>query len=87
MSLIEISNDGKLIKETNYFESEYYKSGYFILSINAGAFRLLTPDQHVRQIAELKTCKEVIISRGPWPETGKHDAFEILFEDNSSNPF
>lgn len=30
---------------------------------------------------------EVIISRGPWPEQGKQDVIEILFEDGTDNPY
>ena len=42
--MIMIGNDGPLIARTNYFETELAKNGYFYLSWNAGAARLLVPE-------------------------------------------
>jgi hypothetical protein len=62
-------------------------AGKFFLSINAGCIRLLLPDNQLDMLAEMKTGKKVIISRGPWPDQRRDDGFEIMFEDYSDNPF
>ncbi len=87
MSVITIGNDGQELAETNYFESEYARSGKVYMSINAGAFRLLFPDSMLNMLEDMSSAKEVVISLGKWPDAGKHLAFEILFEDFSDNPF
>lgn len=87
MTLLQIENNGPEIVATNYWETEHARSGLLFLSINAGAFRLLIPASQESQISEMKTATEVVISRGPWPYQGKHDALEILFEDNTDDPF
>lgn len=84
---IEIQNDGPEIVSTNYWASEHAARGLFYMSINAGVFRLLVPDAQVQEIGECTTAREVIISRGPWPQAGKSDALEILFEDDSESPY
>jgi hypothetical protein len=82
---ITVENDGQEIISTNYWASSYARNGAVFVSINAGAFRLLVPPQI--SIDDMVTADEVIVSRGTWPQAGKHDALEILFEDNSDNPF
>ncbi len=47
----------------------------------------MMPDALRGEIKEMETVKEVIISRGPWPEMKRDEAFEILFEDGSDNPY
>ncbi len=85
--LIQIENDGAEIVNTNYWDTPHATRGFLYLSINAGAFRLLVPDAQASEIGEWMQAKEVIVSRGPWPQMNKHDALEILFEDNSENPY
>lgn len=87
MAILTIKNDGPDIRATNYFESEYARRGALYLSVNAGAFRLLVPSVHESAIAEFRTAREVIISRGPWPTERRKDALEILFDDPTDNPF
>jgi hypothetical protein len=84
---ITIENDGPEIISTNYWTTPHAQRGYYHLSINAGAFRLLVPDSQLRNIEEWRSAREVIISRGPWPGAGKSDALEILFEDDTDNPY
>lgn len=83
----EFINDKQAIVKTNYWDSEYASLGKIYLSWNAGAGRLLIPDVLEQSISELRGAKYVVISRGPWPETGKQDALEIMFEDGSDSPF
>lgn len=85
--ILTIQNTGQEITSTNYWDMEHAKKGYFYCSINAGAFRLLVPWLQEFSLNEMKTASEVIISRGPWPEGGKPDALEILFEDGTDTPF
>jgi hypothetical protein len=84
---LEIANDGQEIRATNYFESEYARRGACYVSVNAGAFRLLVPPMHESAITELRTTREVVVSRGAWPAAGRDDAFEILFDDDTDSPF
>ena len=64
--MIQIENNGPEISSTNYFDSEHAQKGYFFLSTNAGCVRLLVPDIRRSDIAEFKTAKYVVLSRGPW---------------------
>lgn len=87
MSTIAVSNDGAKIVETNFFESEYAKSGKPFCSCNAGCIRVLVPSLQRGMIEEVRSAKYVILSRGPWPEMRLPDAVEMLFEDGSGSPF
>jgi hypothetical protein len=84
---IRIENDGADILNTNYWETEHAARGFYFLSANAGAFRLLVPDSQIAETAEWLSAREVIVSRGTWPDAGKSDALEILFEDYSESPY
>ncbi|HAF2404047.1 TPA: hypothetical protein H2W70_004108 [Salmonella enterica] len=83
-NLITIENSGQAITKTNYWQTEYAEKGFVFLSWNAGAARLLVPDSIKSILREMKTAHYVIISRGQYEG---RDAFELLFEDNSDNPF
>lgn len=87
MDLIQIKNSGQEIVETNYYDTPHAASGLVYLSINAGALRLLVPDKQAAMVAEFRTGREVIVSRGPWPNQGLKDGLELLFEDESDNPY
>src|SRR5438034_971361 len=82
--LIQISNNGKELKYTNYWDMDHAKQGFFYLSWNAGAARLLVPASQESQIEEMSSAKYVIISKGKL--SGK-DALELMFEDDSDAPF
>lgn len=84
---LAIQNRGQAITDTNYWDSEYAQAGVLFLSWNAGAARLLIPDSQKPMLREMKGAREVIISRGPWPEMGKDEAFELMWEDGSDAPF
>lgn len=85
--MLEIRNQGQAIASTNYWDSEHARAGYFYLSWNAGAARLLVPDSQKAVLREMKGAREVIISRGPWIDQGGRDALELLWEDGSDSPF
>ena len=85
--VITIGNDGGDIKETNYFQTPQSLEGIIFFSVNGGCIRALVPESMAEVIPEMKTGKEVIISRGPMPSQGIDDAFEIMFDDHSDTPF
>jgi hypothetical protein len=80
-------NNGEAIASTNYWDSDQAQDGCCFLSWNAGTGRLLVPDVLVSAIAEMRTAKYVIVSRGPWRTHGGRTAIELLFEDGSNSPF
>ena len=86
-NFIMVENNEQEIISTNYWESEYAQNGYFYLSINAGAFRLLVPENQEQLINEFKTGEYCIISKGPSPSPLHPFAIELLFEDHTSTPF
>lgn len=85
--ILRIENDGPEIRETDFWRSPYAAAGFCFLSFNAGTARLLLPDSLLPVVGELVRAREVIVSRGPWPAGHKPDAFEVLFEDGSDNPY
>ncbi len=85
--MLEITNDGPLITATNFYDSEYAAKNLYFLSWNAGAGRLLVPDSRISDVKEMRTATYVIVSRGPWPERGRSEGIELLFEDGSDTPF
>ncbi len=85
--MITIENQGQRIVTTNYWDSEHAGRGYFYLSWNAGAGRILVPDVQKPVLREMKTASEVILSRGPWTDQGGREGIELLWEDGTDNPF
>jgi hypothetical protein len=56
-NLITIENDGNTIRKTDFWDSAYAKKGLFYLSGNAGAWRLLVPDNCQSLLSEMATGK------------------------------
>lgn len=86
MQLI-VRNHGPLILATNYWETPAAKAGKILLSLNAGAFRVLLPPAAEPALADMTTAKGCCVSRGPWPDAGLADALEVLFDDGTPDPF
>ena len=88
MATIIVENDGPIIVNTNYWESEHATAGYAYLTINAGCYRLLMPPGQDQLIQEITTTgvTAVVISRGKWTDQGNRDALEIMFEDGTKSP-
>jgi hypothetical protein len=82
-----VENHGPLIVSSNYWDLPAARAGKILVSLNAGAFRLLIPPSAEPSIPDMQTAKECLVTRGPWPEARLPDAFEILFDDRTSNPF
>lgn len=88
--VIYVKNDGPIIIDTNYWQTELAQRGLVFVSVNAGAFRLLMPQVMEAAIEEMKTADYVIITRGTWYPPGSYprqNAFELLFEDYSAAPY
>jgi len=79
--ILFIKNDGKEIVETNYFSMPQSKAGKFFVSLNAGAFRLLVPDQHTAVLKrELALAASVrIVHRG--------EVASIILDDGTPDPY
>ncbi len=76
-------NKGQALAGTNFWDSDHARAGYFFLSWNAGAARLLVPDSQKSVIREMKS-RYVIISRGRYED---REALEVLFEDGTDTPY
>ena len=85
--MIRVENHGQLITAVNYWESTVEETGRVWVSVNAGAIRILVPRAMRRIIEDMRTGKEAILSRGPWPQMKLPEAVEILFDDGSDSPF
>lgn len=85
--MFEIRNQGQRIIETSYWDTEHAQRGYLYLSWNASCARVLVPDVAKPILRELKSAREVIVSRGPWIDQGGREAIELLWEDDSDAPF
>jgi len=87
MDSIWVQNDDAEIVSTNYWKSSMAEKGFYFLSINAGAFRLLVPERLKPVIQELRSAQYCIISKGPSLSPLYPYAIELLFEDNTSTPY
>jgi hypothetical protein len=85
--VIVIANDGPLIVSTNFWLTATARAGKFYLSSNAGAFRLLVPTMHTGSLRDMRGATMAVISRGPYPALRLSDALELLFDDQSQEPF
>ena len=82
--ILSIKNDRANIVEMNYWDTDHARNGYLFLSWNARAARLLMPDALKGELKAMRGAREVIISRGPMHD---QDAYELMFEDGSDNPY
>jgi hypothetical protein len=85
--MLIIANRGQEIASTNFWSSEEASAGMAYLSWNAGAARLLVPPSLVRDLPSMAAARHVIITFGKWREQHDGDAYEVLFEDNSDEPY
>lgn len=82
--LITIVNDGKTIRETNFWDSCRAKNGLMYLSGNAGAWRLLVPDVCQIHLSEMATGKYAEMELSALAGV---PAVTIWFEDGTCTPF
>ncbi|WP_017462057.1 hypothetical protein [Dyella ginsengisoli] len=81
---ILVINHGPELMETNYYDTENAQAGFIFASWNAGALRILIPDNQTNALAEMLTAENIAVTRG---YLGVHDAYEILFDDGTVCPF
>lgn len=82
--MIVIENCGAGIARTNYWDSDLARRGFMFLTSTAGVMRLLVPDTKLWALADMRTGRIAVVSRGPFKGA---DAVEILFDDESEQPF
>ena len=80
---LEIFNNGHTITHTNFWESQIARKGFFFLSINGGAARLLVPE-NFQSLQNITSCDYIILTRGLWLGS---PSYELLFEDHSDAPY
>lgn len=85
--VLRIENHGPLITATNFWDLPEAALGKVLVSLNAGAFRVLLPPAAEPDLTDMRLGSECVVSRGPWPQAGLSDAMEILFDDGTSEPF
>jgi hypothetical protein len=87
-TIIQIQNDGPALVATDYWDTQHAAAGLIYASCNGGTIRLLLPPAREPDLPDMTRGVEyVILSRGPWPEQDRADAFELLFEDHSDSPY
>lgn len=87
MAYLKITNDGQSITSTDYWATPAARRGFAFLSLNAGAMRLLVPQPMQHMLPEMLT-ETVVITRGQIVlEARQREAVEVMFEDQSDNPF
>lgn len=86
MPVITIGSHGPLVVASNYWDSDLARGGKVYCSCNAGAVRVLLPPAMRPVVNELRAAEYAVLSRGPWPDAGKAEAVEILWEDHTDSP-
>lgn len=84
--VLMITNDGREVTSTNYFDSKLAQAGFVFGSWNAGALRLLIPETQLPAIEEMQGAKNVPVTLGHMAAWGRH-AVEVLFDDGTDCPF
>ena len=82
--LIKIGNNGKDIAETNYWEMPF-EDVPVVVSVNAGAIRLLLPRIYNGHLDDYRSCDHVVMTYGPWLHHSM--AVEFMFEDFTDTPY
>ena len=83
--MLLINNNGQDISGTNFWQTEWNARGLFVVSLNAGAFRLLVPEAANSEVSDMiRGCRHIIISRGLFEG---RDSLEWMFEDDGRNPY
>lgn len=84
---LTIENHGPLILASNFWDLPAALAGKFLVSPNAGAFRVLVPPAAEPSLPDMLAAQGCAVSRGPWPQARLGDALEILFDDGTADPF
>jgi hypothetical protein len=79
--------DGPRILASSFWDSRQAQAGYYHLWPNAGAIRLLVPNERLDDVQSMQAAELVVVSRGPWPARNLAEALELMFDDQSKKPF
>ena len=83
MDILAVENNGREIASTNYWELGTDK---ILLSVNAGALRVLVPSGREADAVEMGTGKVAVLSIGKDKRYGYERAY-LMFDDGSDAPF
>ena len=88
LGLLYIENNAGDIRATNYWQSNYAKEGYMLLTYNAREFRLLLPAALYPVIPDMRKGAKAFVVSLLQPAKQQHDevAAEFLVEDASDTP-
>lgn len=86
-TVVETVSDGPDLVATDYWRGPLAARGVVYCSVHESALRVLLPPSLEHVLPEMRTGREVLVSRGPWPELEQEDALELLWEDGSAAPF
>lgn len=84
--VITVGNDGPRLVSTNYYDTPRAQQGFLYATWNAGAMRLLVPDNQAHVLPEMESAKNVVVTKGHHFAYGL-ELFEILFDDGTDEPF
>lgn len=84
---VRVRLEGQDLVESDYWDSVLAARGVLYLVGHADGAALLVPRSLEYALPEMRTGREVILTRGPWPEQEQSDAVELLWEDGSDAPF
>jgi len=90
--IIFTENDGPSVVASNYWQSDKAARGFYHISHNGGCVRLLVPEVCQGHVAEIRTAKEVVITRGIYsggyyPRLYGTESTEFIFDDRTVDPF
>ena len=80
----EFDSNGNLT-DTDYWDSELCKNGFYYMAFNNGVYSLLIPEAKTVILDEIRQSHAVVITKGSY--RGKPNCFEIMFDDSSETPF
>lgn len=84
--LLEVVNKGQDLVASNYWDTVYNKKGLIMVTMNAGALRLLMPDDFAlpETLNDYKKAAHAVLTMGSWLD--KPIAVEIMLEDFTNAP-
>jgi hypothetical protein len=82
--MFTIGNSGFPV-ETTYWDTDMSAEGFYYLAHNGDRYFLFVPKGKSGVLKEMETANSIVITRGQY--NGRNDCFEIMFDDNSDNPF
>ncbi|MBB1390172.1 hypothetical protein H5185_12185 [Shewanella sp. SG44-6] len=85
--LINVINDGPLVKETNFFESELCNSGVIYISWNANEGRLFLSELHKDALKEITSSNVTYVIMRTGTFSFGLNGIELMFEDGSLAPY